>query len=210
MHPGKIVSLALVVSVLISGVCAEQQFADFQPLAASQYPSYQEHQGIGIAVVPVFDVSSQNRYLGINLLGRGFLPIYIVIENHSNLQGAILLRDEVLYSHDDSAAVRRSEQQARPSPSGARWAMAEGGIPGRIVALHWLSKMSDVRMNLLKKELQSQTVAPGKAGGGFVFAPIGKGSKAAKEVLLDVPMRSTSSNESIHFYFGIDVNSGKK
>ena len=84
-----------------------------------------------------------------------------------------------------------------------------GGIPAGF-ALLWASKMSDVRMNLLKKELRSQTVDPGRTGGGFLFAPTGGGSKSAKEVILDIPVKDGASNEDIHFYFRIDMGSEGK
>lgn len=205
--------VALATLVLI-GVMRAQQYPDYQPLAASQYPSYQEQQGIGVAAVPMFDKSSQKRYLGADFLAHGFLPVYIVIENRTSPQSAILLRDQVLYSHDGSAPVSRSQQQARPSPAGSKKVAADlavmwGGIPG-VVALLWASKMSDVRMNLLKKELRSQTVAPGKVGGGFLFAPTGGGGKPSKEVILDVPVKNGASNEDIHFYFRIDMGSEGK
>ncbi len=205
--------VALATLVLI-GVTRAEQYPDYQPLAASQYASYQEQQGIGVAVIPMFDRSSQKRYLGIDLVSHGFLPVYVVIENHAKSESAILLRDDVLYSHDDSPAVSRNQQQARPSPAGAKkdaayWAVAWGGVPG-VVAFHWLSNMSNVRMNMLKKELRSQTVAPSKTGGGFVFAPTGANGNAAKEVFLDVPVKAGASNENIHFYFRIDMRSEGK
>ena len=137
-----------------------------------------------------------------------------MIENRANGQSAILLHDEVLYGHDDSIPVSRNQQQVRPSPSGVKkdaayWAIAWGGVPG-VIAFHWLSTMSNVKMNLLKKELRSQTVEPGKTGGGFVFAPTGGEGKVAKEVFLDVPVKDGASNEVIHFYFRIDMRSEGK
>jgi hypothetical protein len=194
------------------------QYSDFQPLAASEYPSYQEQQGIGLAVVPIFDTSSQKKYLGVNLLAQGFLPVYVIIENHASPQSAFLLRDQMLYAHDDFAPVSRGQEQARPSPSGVVDTIAEGsalwggvlGFVGIEVALHLVSNVSDVRMNLLKKELRSQTIAPGKAGNGFVFVPTGKGGKPAKELSLDVPVKAGASGEDIHFYSRIDMAGSKK
>ena len=252
-------------------ICLAQggEYPDYEPLAASQYSSYQEHQGIGMAVVPMFDRSAQKHYLGTDLSARGFLPVYVVIENHGNPRSAILLRDHVLYGHDDSAPVSRSQQQAKPGtsevpgPSGdmkataemsadqrrlaasvragaelraaevnakagdntraaanlraasadlkaansaSLWDFAPGIIDGLMVA-QTASKLSSVRMNLLRKELRSQTVAPGKGGGGFVLVPTGKG---AKGVFLDVPVKDGASNEDIHFYFQIDMRSEGK
>jgi hypothetical protein len=62
-------------------------------------------------------------------------------------------------------------------------------------------------MNLLAKELRSQTVAPGKSGGGFVFVPAGK---SAREVFLDVPVLGGPSDQEIHFHFQIEMRSGKQ
>jgi len=209
--------VALATLVLI-GVTRAEQYPDYQPLAASQYPSYQERQGIGVAAVPMFDTSSQKRYLGIDLSAHGFVPVYVVIENHTNPQSVILLRDQVLYGHDDSALASWSDQQARPGSSRAAnsvaaASMSAGGVLGTVgllIALHMVSNVSNIRMNLLKKELRSQTFAPGKAGGGFVFVPIDKGGGPAKELVLDVPVKDGASNENIHFYFRIDMRSEGK
>lgn len=209
---------ALVVLTLVAATQAAQ-CPDYQPLAASKYPSYQEQQGIGLAVVPMFDKSSQKLYLGADLSAQGFLPVYIAIENHANPQSAILLRDNVLYGHDDSAPESRREQQARGGSSGAADFVAASlllsgspvlGAVGLIMALHMVSNTSNVRLNLMEKELRSQTVAPGKAGGGFVFVPIGKGASLAKEVSLDVPVKDSASNQNIHFYFRIEMGSERK
>src|ERR1035438_10227964 len=81
---------ALLAILALLPVARAGQYPDYQPLAASQYPSYQEQQGIGIAVVPMFDSSLQKRYLGVNLLAQGFLPVYVVIENHSRPKGTLL------------------------------------------------------------------------------------------------------------------------
>lgn len=261
--PVNIASIILGVLWLTPAVRA-CQYPDYQPNAATEYSSYQEQQGIGIAVVPMFDRSAQKHYLGTDFSARGFLPVYVVIENHGNPRGAILLRDHVLYGHDNSAPVSRSQQQAKPGTSGdmkttaemsaadqrrlaasisagaelraaevntkagdnaraaanlraasadlkaansaSLWDWAPGIIDGLMVA-QAASKLSNVRMNLLKKELRSQTVSPGKGGGGFVLVPTGKG---AKEVFLDVPVKDGASNEDIHFYFQIDMRSEGK
>src|ERR1035438_9667707 len=99
VYSARVAALAF---LALTSVARAGQYPDFQPLAASEYPSYQEQQGIGLAVVPMFDSSLQKRYLGVNLLAQGFLPVYVVIENHSSPKSAFLLRDQMLYRHDDS------------------------------------------------------------------------------------------------------------
>jgi hypothetical protein len=192
------------------------QYPDYQPLAAREYPSYQEQQGIGLAVVPLFDKSSQKRYLGANLLAQGFLAVYVVIENHASTRGAILLRDQMTFRHDASPPVSRANNQPRPGASNAVAAMAAAppggigeGVIGAVAVSIAVHGLSDVRVNLLKKELRSQTVAPGKVGSGFVFVPTGKGGKPAAEVSMDVPIKGGPSDEDIHFYFRIDMRSNK-
>ena len=63
-------------TLMLIGVMSAEQYPDYQPLAVTQYSSFQEQQGIGLALVPIFDTSSQKRYLGIDFLSRGFLPVY--------------------------------------------------------------------------------------------------------------------------------------
>jgi hypothetical protein len=190
------------------------QYADYQPLAASGYPSFQEQQGIRLAVVPLFDRSSQKRYFGLNLLAQGFLPVYVVIENHANAQSAILLRDRIVCKLDDSPPVSQDPQHPRPVPSDSAQAMAllavqTLNIAGMLNAMSIGSSISNARMNLMKKELRSQTFSPGKSGGGFVFVPVGKGGKSVREVFLDVPVKAGPPDQDIHFNFRIEMRSGK-
>jgi hypothetical protein len=187
-------------------------YPDYVPLAASQYPSYQEQQGIGLAVVPLLDKSSQKRYFGENLLAQGFLPVYVVIENHASQQSAILLRDRIVYKYDDSPVGSGGQQQTRPDASAfarnGAWLAAEWGSP--VAMTIFFHSVYGQRMNLLAKQLQSQTVSPGKTGGGFVFVAAGKGGKSAREVFLNVPVKGGPSDQDINFQFRIEMEGGKK
>lgn len=209
----------LAILALVS-VAHAGQYPDYQPLSASAYPSYQEQDGIGLAVVPLLDDSSQKRYFGENLLAQGFLPVYIVIENHASAKSAMVLRDRFAYGHDDAAPVSRGQQQSRPVASRPGfWRQMTLAVDDPFLNLAarsaWMRHVSDQRMNLLAKELRSQTVSPGKSGGGFVFVPAGEsidrgrhrtpGFRAAREVFLDLPVKGSQSDQDIHFYFRIEM-----
>lgn len=186
------------------------QYSNYQPLAPSEYPSYQEKEGIRLAVVPLPDKSSQKRYFRLNLSAQGFLPVYVVIENHANPRSAILLRDRIVCKLDDSP-MTQDAQHPRPVPSDsaqdmARLAVQTLNIAGMLSAMSIGSSVSNARMNLMKQELRSQTLSPGKSGGGFVFVPVGK---TVREVFLDVPVKAGPSDQDIHFNFRIEMRSGK-
>ncbi len=74
----------------------------------------------------------------------------------------------------------------------------------------WVNSVEKVRMNLLAKELRSQTVSPGTSGGGFVFVPTGKVGNPVREVFLDVPVKGGPSNQDINFYFRIEMEGARK
>jgi hypothetical protein len=213
-----VANTAVVALALILSAHAEQRFADFKPLPANQYPSYQELQGLGLAVVPMPDKASQMSYLGADLLAQGFLPVYIAIENRANPHSAMLVREAVLYGHGDSETMSQNPRALRPGPTkgmdrAETAARLWGGVPGAVgvvLVLHKLSNITNIRLNLLEKELRSQTVAPGKTGGGFVFAPVMEGRTRAKDVLLDVPLKDGDSNEDVHFHFRIDTGAEAK
>jgi hypothetical protein len=184
-------------------------YPDFRPLTAKEYPSYQEQRGIGLAVVPLLDKTSQKRYFGENLQSQGFLPVYIVIENHADLHSAFVLRDRIVYQCDDSAPLSRAQQQRRPGASGVLTSMAQTAttLNYPLIAGILLPSINSQRMNLLAKELRSQTVSPGKSGSGFVFVPV---RKSASKVFLDVPVKDGQSDQDIHFHFQIEMRSGKR
>jgi hypothetical protein len=198
------------------------KFPDYQPLSANQYPSYQEQRGIGVAAVPMLDTPSEMRYLGTDLLASGFLPVYVVFENHANPQSAILLRNDVLYSYVDSGGLSPNQEQARPGPTPGMLATISVArvlatplptVPAVMMAmsaLRGLSKISEIRLNLLEKELRSLTVAPGKAGGGFVFLPASESGKRVKQVFLEIPVKAGASNEKVRFHFRIELGAEAK
>jgi hypothetical protein len=205
-----VVKVAIASVVLLNAARADQ-YPDYQPLPVAHYGSYQEKTGIAMAVIPMLDVSSQKTYLGVDLAARGFLPVYVVIENHSDTQSVILLRDQLRFSYQGSAAITENPADARPNPSGTKKVVADlairwGGVPA-VVAFYWASKMSNVRMNLLRKELRSQTVAPSKTGGGFAFVPNRADGRPAEEAFLDVPVQGSGLDEEVHFYFRIKMSS---
>lgn len=195
-------------------------FPDYKPLPADQYASYQEQQGIGVAVFPIFDKALRQSYFGRDVVALGRLPVYLVIENRTSPWNVILLRDKVLYE---------GRQQARPEVSGAP--ISIGGVQAMIAqsfagmspflrdaatlsllpfAEAELRKLGDVRMNLLAKEIRTQTVVPGKAGGGFLYLPTSENGVPSKEGLLDVPVQGSASGALIHFYFRIDMRPSEK
>lgn len=84
--------------------CGAASFPAYPAKPPGDYPSCQEHQGIRAAVVPLFDGKEQKRYLGANLLGQGFVPVYLVVENYANTESAIVVRDRLHYGLEDGPA----------------------------------------------------------------------------------------------------------
>lgn len=75
------------------------------------------------------------------------------------------------------------------------------------IGLKMIAGASEVKQNILVKEIRSQTIAPGKAGSGFLYVPIGKPGSEKRQVTLSVPLSLSDQQESLVFTFNLEVPS---
>ena len=178
-------SWALVCFALVAAqpVHASHRFVDYPVRPAEEYTNKVIAKGFIVAVQPVEDANEQKTYFGANLSKRGVLPVLIVIRNTSPSDTCLL----------DESELGLGEGQ-EPTGKGTRKTASELGSGG-LLDLSLVTEVSDVRDNLVRRQLHSGTLAPGGSISGFVYVPIPTDAPRAK-MHLEVPLTNEQSGET--------------
>jgi len=150
----------LAVLSLADPVYASHHFPDYPVRSPDAYPNKVTKAGLIVAVEPVEDPEQQKTYFNSHLGSKGMLPVFIVIQNDS-------ATDTYLF---DSSAVGLADVVEITSP-GIRQSRARLGSGG-LVDLTLITEATDVRENMMKKQLRSKTLSPGSSVHGFVYVPV--------------------------------------
>ena len=138
---------------------------------------------------PVENPKDQDTYFHAALTAKGFLPVFIVIENNSTEDSFLFDKTSLTFGSTPESRSKAGEGIGLVS------AVAISPV-GMLVAAKLISNASQVQENLLKKEVQSRTLSPGTSTHGFLFAPVPK--KGFREKLnLQVPITRLSTNEKL-------------
>jgi hypothetical protein len=199
---------------------AAQKFPEYPVRNASQYSSCQTKNGISVAIEPVSEGKKQKKHFGTKFESQGFLPILIVVENGTASNGLMLRRDSITYQiGDDQTKGNTGPNLSVGSKSGQGVAVGAGvalatvsvvgvAVPAMFIGLKMIAAASEVKQNILVKELRSQTIAPGKAGSGFLYIPVGKPGTGKRKVTLNIPLSLGDSQEPLVFTFDLEARGG--
>jgi hypothetical protein len=165
-------------------------FPDYPARPAGEYANKVVAAGLIVAIEPVEDAEQQKMYFNSRLSGKGILPVLIVIQNNS-------ATDAYLF---DKSAVGLGDA-AEVTGKGARKTASMLGSGG-LVDLTLVRDVTEVRENLMKKEVRSKTLSPGSSAYGFVYVPVPTDAPR-KKMHLQVPLTNARSgeNEVVNLFF---------
>ncbi len=188
-HSWTLICLAIV-SVTAQPVLAGHRFVDYPVRPVEEYANKVIVKGLIVAVQPLEDVNEQKTYFGTNLSHRGILPVLVVVQNTSASDTCLLDQSEVGLGQGQELTGKGARKTASKLGSGG------------LLDLSLVREVTDVRDNLVRRELRSGTLAPGRTISGFVYVPIPTDALRAK-VHLEVPVTNEQSGETevanIHF-----------
>lgn len=191
--------------LLLSGMAAAQKFPEYTVLSASQYSSCQTRNGIRVAIEPLGAKEKQKKHFGTSFESQGLLPVLVVLENDSISSSLLLQRDLVTYrSGGDLTKDYSGGATSVRSKSGEVIAVAGAGGVLMFIGLKMIAGASKVKQNILVKELRSQTLAPGKAGSGFLYLPVGKPGSGKRKGTLTIPLSLDDKQEALVFTFDVE------
>lgn len=173
---------------------AAQKFPDYPVRSAGDYAIKIERAGLVIGVEPVEDLKDQKSYFSAETTPKGFIPVFIVIQNGSSGESFLFERSNVGY-----AGVSSNSTPNAKSKVGEGMAMA--GLTG-IVAMKLITNATQIQQNILKKEVQSKTLSPGTSVHGFLYIPVPKKGPREK-IHLQVPISTAGTSETfvLNLYF---------
>jgi len=161
MHRTNFLAAICALVLCLVGPCyASHHFPDYPVRPADAYANKVAKAGLIVAVEPVDDPEQQKTYFNSHLSSKGMLPVFIVIQNNS-------ATDTYMF---DSSAVGLADVVEITSP-GIRQSRARLGSGG-LVDLTLVTEVTEVRENMMKKELRSKTLSPGSSVHGFVYVPM--------------------------------------
>lgn len=168
---------------------AAHHFPDYPVRPAGEYAVKVERFGLTIGVEPVEELKDQKTYFNTELTPKGFIPVFIVIQNGSSKDSFIFQRTNVGYVvvSNNPVADGQSEENAVTDVM---------NVPG--MSPWKLGGASEIEKNILEKEVQSKTLAPGASAHGFLYIPVPRKGARGK-VHLQVAITKAGTNET-HVY----------
>jgi hypothetical protein len=178
--------------LLLSLTSAVTTFPDYPIKRARECPVSAENIGVVVGLEPVESSQAQEIYFHVELAKKGFVPVFLVIENGTSTNSFIIDKTMVTYGISDFTISTPLTE------SGAGKAIALSAIPfvGPFAGAKIISGASQIQQNLMKKEIQSTTLSPGASVHGFLYVPIPRKNPRGK-ITLRVPISKAGTNE--HF-----------
>jgi hypothetical protein len=164
---------ALVALTLAPAFHAEEKFANYPVHPAASYTATVQNAGLTIGGQPVEDLKDQKTYFDTELTPKGFIPIFIVIENQSKEDSFLFNKSGVTYGPADSG-VSTPEVPSKMRDQAALAGLASIAPVGGFIVMAKVNHASHIQANLLKKELQSRTLSPAASTHGFLYIPVPK------------------------------------
>jgi hypothetical protein len=205
------IGVVLSLTLLLASQSAAQKFPEYPVLSASQYSSCQTKNGIRMAIEPVNEGDKQKKYFGVKFESQGFLPVLVVLENASESSSALLRRDLVTYGIGDNQSKSGAAGDISAKSKTGETVAVAGAVaflPAMFIGAIMVARATEVKQNILVKELRSQTIAPGEAGSGFLYVPVGKPGTEKRKFRLNVPLSLDDSQETLGFTFDLEVQGG--
>jgi hypothetical protein len=177
--------------VFLLAVSSLQSFPDYPARPAKECPVSSQKLGVTIGLEPVESSEAQQTYFHSDLAKKGFVPVLVVIENGRAADSLIFDKAKVTYGPADSAP------SIPPAAPGAAKMIAVAAIPvlGVLASAQMISDISEVRQNLLRKEIRSTTLSPGTPTRGFLYLAIPKKTPRGK-IALRVPIAKAGTDET--------------
>ena len=163
---------------------ASHHFPDYPVRPASEYPNKAVAGSITVAAEAVEDPAQQKTYFNTHFNSRGYLPVLLVIQNGSPTDTYLFDRSAVGLADPGELTGKGAHKTESLLSSG-------GTID---LSLTGKDDVTNVRENLMKKEVRSKTLSPGSSVSGFIYVPVPRDAPRSK-IHLQVPVTNTQSGE---------------
>jgi hypothetical protein len=190
----------LVVLLLVRPLSAGPKFAEYPVPKASECAAIAQRAGLVIGVQPVEDLNDQKAYFSTQLTPKGFVPVFMVLENGSSGDSFLFDKTAIKLGQarvgDSTPKTSMNKGQVGAIDSGAIASAFFVPLAGAVFAMIAFNNADAVRQNILRKEVQSKTLSPGVSVHGFLYVPVPKKGPRDK-IRLQVPVTRSGTNETL-------------
>jgi hypothetical protein len=206
------ISVCLIIIVLGKS-CYSKKLIQTTALPAERYKYYKIQQGLKIAIDPYFQADKVENTFGTNMLNDGYLPIFVVLENHNADTSFYIKKDAISFSEltlgeleklkDENIKIENiiADISRQIYPIGRNFSLAVWGTYLIAKELSNIQKTEVIRHNVVKQTLMEKTVNPGGSNSGFIYVNIKDNS--TRNFLLTIKASDFKSKKDINFYFVI-------
>ena len=156
---------------------AAEKFADYPMHAADSYAVKAGNAGLVIGAQPVEDLKEQKTYFDTELTPRGFIPVFIVIENRSREDSFLVDKSAITCGPEEAGLSNLEVRSKAERPAVVGLSLL---APATFIIFAKINNASHVQQNIVKKELQSKTLSPATSAHGFLYIPAPKNGPRPK------------------------------
>jgi len=170
---------------------AEQKFADYPVHAADYYAIKDSKAELVFGAQSVEDPKEQKTYFDTELAPRGFIPVFIVIENRSKEDSFLFDKSAVTCGPDEAGLSNLEVRSKAERPGVVGLSLV---TPATFIIFAKINNASHIQQNIVKKELQSKTLSPAASAHGFLYIPAPKNGPRPK-IHLRIPVTKLSAEK---------------
>jgi len=202
--------------------CAAPDLPKISPRPISQYTSSKTIDGLSMAIDPYFEEERMMQLFGINLISKGILPVFTIIENGSN---TILFVEKANFSLQASEGKNNklSMDDYRKIPDSKTEFIVGAGVIGLAVPAsffisvplmeYFQDKKYRIVQTLISLELPDKTLATTEAAHGFIYFRLPPSDTEADDLkrlfFLRAKFKKTKSDKTLDFDFPILTRNGE-
>src|ERR1035437_6481559 len=172
-------------------------FPEYPAKPEKEYRGASTIAGVTVGVEPLSDPAAQKQYFKVDFAKKNFLPVFVVVEDGSPADDFILKREDIGVYAGDEEESKSGQVVSGRSKTGENVALASAIVmspAGFIVAGILMVRATEIRQNIIKKELRSSTLSPGQANRGFVYVPLPPEPEKLKHLRLLVRVMKVGSD----------------
>jgi len=177
--------------------CTAASFPDYPFKPAAEYANVVAQSNLTVALIAIEDSQDQHKYFGMDLRPKGYVPVFLIIENQSSTDSVIFRKEDLLYSATGRSGSTISNATGPRKTDKALAVAAALPTIYTFMATVIVSKTTELKQNVLKRELQSATVSPGESVHGFVYVPAHWTHSTRDPIFLTIPLKRPGSDEAV-------------